>query len=409
MSAARLSPQELKRIASDQERINAEQISLGARENPTRLRADRSVAKLDAVRPNTIDDAVAVPVLRQASSITPRELEPLWPGVLWIGKPTLIVGDPGLGKSLATVNIAARASRGDPWPCETVQRAPGRVLMLSAEDDPDDTIVPRLIAAGADLERVTFFDGVRERDEHGESRQTAVSLDQHIETLRAALAYRGDYTLVIVDPISAFLGRADSHNNAEVRALLASLGRMAAEMRFAVLVVSHLNKMTGTNAVYRITGSLAFVAAARAVFAIARDPQDPDQRLMLPVKSNLGPDTAGYSYTVSVADNDAPFVRWGDDRVTRTAEEVLSAAPSPREQAVIERGNDVKEWLRKKLASEAQPAASMWAAAERENYSRRDVERAKRSLGVVCEPKGYRGAWHWSLPHRPDLHGEGSL
>lgn len=268
--------------------------------------------------------------------------------------------------------------------------------------------MPRLIAAGADLERITFLDGVRELDQRGESHQTAVSLDQHMTALRAAFEYDRKYTLLIVDPISAFLGRADSHNNAEVRSLLASLGRLASELRFAVLVVSHLNKMSGTNAVYRITGSLAFVAAARAVFAIARDPEDQDRRLMLPVKSNLGPDSTGYSYAISVADNDAPVVRWGEDRVTRTAEEVLAGTASPREQAVIERGNDVKEWLRQKL-SEPQPASSMWAAAEKEGYSRRDIERAKRGLGVICEPKGYRGAWQWMLPQRPDLHSKGTL
>ena len=129
---------------------------------------------------------------------------------------------------------------------------------------------------------------------------------------------------------------------------------------------------------------------------------------MLPVKSNLGPDSTGYSYAISVADNDAPVVRWGEDRVTRTAEEVLAGTASPREQAVIERGNDVKEWLRQKL-SEPQPASSMWAAAEKEGYSRRDIERAKRGLGVICEPKGYRGAWQWMLPQRPDLHSKGTL
>jgi putative DNA primase/helicase len=118
---------------------------------------------------------------------------------------------------------------------------------------------------------------------------------------------------------------------------------------------------------------------------------------MLPVKSNLGPDSSGYSYTVSVADNDAPHVRWGDERVTRTAEEVLSGAPSAREQAVLERGNDVCEWLRAALAAEPQPATSMWHQAEQRGYSRRDVERAKRKLGVTAEPLGYRGAWHWRL------------
>ncbi len=337
------------------------------------------------------------PVIRCAKDITPRELEPLWPGVLWIGKPTLLVGDPGLGKSMVTVDIAARVSRGHPWPCECADQTPANVLMLSAEDDPDDTIVPRLMAAGADVERIDFFDAVRQFDKDGRPHDGAVSLDKHIDVLRTALSKRR-VKLVIIDPISAFLGATDSHVNSEVRALLAALGKLAAELRVAVLVVSHLNKTNGTNAVYRITGSLAFVAAARAVFAIARDPECSERRLMLPIKNNLALDTEGYAYTVSVADNDAPCIRWDDERVTQTAEEILSGAPSPREQAVIERGAETQRWLREKLQGGPQPATSIYTAAERDGISERDLKRAKRALGVLAEPKGYRGTWHWSVP-----------
>ena len=337
------------------------------------------------------------PVTRIAKSITPKELEPLWPGVLWIGKPTLLVGDPGLGKSMVTVDIVARVTKGEAWPCNSGTCAPSDVLMLSAEDDPDDTIVPRLIAAGADLERVTFMDAVREFDREGKAHERAISLDRHIETLRAALVNH-PVKLVIIDPISAFLGTADSHNNAEVRALLAALGHLATEQRCAVLVVSHLNKGSGASAVYRITGSLAFVAAARAVYAIAKDPDDANRRLMLAIKSNLGPDAFGYSYTISVADNDAPYVRWGDERVTKTAEEILAADPTPREQAVRERSTEAQQWLQTKLQDEPQAAAAIYAAADREGISERDLKRAKRALGVTTEPMGYRGAWRMNMP-----------
>jgi hypothetical protein len=214
---------------------------------------------------------------------------------------------------------------------------------------------------------------------------------------RAIVSVGSPVSLVIVDPLSAYLGRSDSNNNAEVRTLLAELGRLAAEKRFAVLAVSHFNKASGASSVYRVTGSLAFVAAARAVFAIARDPQDPEQRLVLPIKSNLGPDTAGYSYRVSVADNDAPCVKWGTEKVTRSAEEILQAAPSPREQAVIERGVEVKEWLKEELA-EPRTAKVMWQIAERKGFSRRDVERAKAALGITAQPSGFKGHWHWRLP-----------
>ncbi len=337
------------------------------------------------------------PVTRCAKDIKPRDLEPIWPGVLWLGKPTLLAGDPGLGKSLITVDIAARVTRGSPWPCDTDERTPANVLILSAEDDPDDTIVPRLMAAGADLERITFFDAVREFDKNGSPHDGAVCLDRHIDALREALM-KCKAQLVIIDPISAFLGTADSHVNSEVRGLLAALGRLAAELRVAVLVVSHLNKGSGNSAAYRITGSLAFVAAARAVFAVAKDPQDSERRLVLPIKSNLGPDTYGYAYRVSVADNDAPCIRWDDERVTQTAEEILSGTPSPREQAVIERVAETQRWLREKLQGGPQLATSIYAAAERDGVSERDLKRAKKALGVMAEPKGYGSAWHWSLP-----------
>jgi putative DNA primase/helicase len=270
---------------------------------------------------SAFDGPSYVPIVRTASGIKVRELEPLWPGVLWRGKSTLLGGDPGLGKSLVTVDIAARVSRGDPWPCTSAKTEPGTVLMISAEDEPEDTIVPRLVAAGADLDRIQFFEGVRDASANGHARPEQFLLDRHVDVLRSWPDIQHKrISLVVVDPISAFMGRADSHNNAEVRALLSALGTVAAEKRFAALVVTHLNKGSGANAMYRFTGSLGFIAAARAAFAVVRDPQDQDQRLVLPVKVNLGPDSSGFSYRVSVDDNDKPIVKWGDERVTRTAE-----------------------------------------------------------------------------------------
>jgi hypothetical protein len=119
---------------------------------------------------------------------------------------------------------------------------------------------------------------------------------------------------------------------------------------------------------------------------------------MLPVKSNLGPDSSGYAYTVSVADNDAPFVKWDPERVTKSADEILTAAPTAREQAIIERGSDVRDWLKERLHDEPQAASRMWSEAETRGFSRRDVERAKKALAITAEPMGYRGAWHWRLP-----------
>lgn len=340
------------------------------------------------------------PVLAEAAAVKVREIEHLWPGVLYLGKPTLLVGDPGLGKSLLTADIAARCSSGRAWPLGTVNAEPGDVLLCSAEDDPSDTIVPRLIAAGADLNRIAFLEAVREYDEASGERTVALSLDRHIAMLEVVAKSRGGrLRLLIIDPVAAFLGATDSHKNAEIRSLLGTLARLASKYRFSVLVVSHLTKGTQTNAVYRISGSLAFVAAARAAYAVVRDPEDPLRRLVLPVKNNLASDLGGFSYSISVADNDAPYVQWGDEAVTsQTAEGILGMGTHSATAAVSERVTEICEWLKEELKFEAQEAASMYRRAEQREYSERDLKRARKNLGIISESKGYQGKWHWVLP-----------
>src|SRR6187200_906344 len=128
-------------------------------------------------------------IVVSAASIPPIPLDPVWSGVLWAGKPTLLCGDPGLGKSMLTADIAARVTTGEPWPCSAERREPADVLMLSAEDDPADTLVPRLIAAGADLKRVSFISGVNELRNDG-MHKTWLSLDRHVEQIGAVLRDR---------------------------------------------------------------------------------------------------------------------------------------------------------------------------------------------------------------------------
>lgn len=335
------------------------------------------------------------PRIRTASKIKPRELDPVWPSVLWAGKPTMSAGDPGLGKSLVTADAAARVTTGAPWPCSDEEREPGNVVMLSAEDDPDDTIVPRLIAAGADLDRITFVEGLTVRDEDGERHQW-LSLDRDIHHLESVIEARKP-RLVIIDPISAYMGNVDSHRTADVRMVLGQVGDVASRYRTAVLVVSHLNKSNGTKAMYRVTGSLAFTAAARAVYAVTRDPDDEDRRLFLPVKSNLGPDSDGYRYVIKVNDEGIPFVEWAPERETRRIGEVLDDE-TPRQAAINERDQEVVEWLRTRLADEPRTATSMWSEAASNGFSEREVRRAKKAAGVRAEVLGFQGQWHWRLP-----------
>jgi hypothetical protein len=258
-------------------------------------------------------------VTQCAADIERRSLEPLWDGVLWIGKPTLLVGDPGKGKSLVTLDIAARVTTGEPWPCSNDTREPGTVMLLSAEDDADDTIVPRLEAAGADLSKVHIIYGVR-----GEQGIDWLALDKHWRELTEGMRLFKP-SLLVIDPLSSFMGGADTNHEGESRKVLAGLAELAKQSRTAVLAIRHFRKGTAASAQGRVIGSVAFTAAARAVYGITTDPEDEDFRLLLCLKCNLAADTFGYRFHVSETPIGDPFVVWDSEHEYRSAEELLGS------------------------------------------------------------------------------------
>ena len=249
----------------------------------------------------------------------------------------MVAGHPGLGKSQVCVSLAAIVTTGGLWPVDRTRCERGTVLILSAEDDPEDTIRPRLEAAGADLARIHVLEAVEEQQADGGIARRAFSLADDLSRLGVVLAQLGDVALVVIDPITAYLGETDSHKAADVRAVLAPLGELAAKHGAAVIAVSHLRKSGAGEAMLQVTGSLAFVAAARAAYIIAKDQDDPSRRLMLPVKNNLGDDQTGYAFRIEAtrlpSHIDTSRIAWEVERVTVTADEAL--APP---QAAEERG-----------------------------------------------------------------------
>jgi putative DNA primase/helicase len=148
--------------------------------------------------------------VRRASEIRPEPIEWLWPNRVAIGKQTMIVGEPGLGKSQLTAFMAAAITTGGQWPCNEGQAPLGSVIILSAEDDAADTIRPRLDAAGADPTRVLIVSAVRSDD--GKGRRT-FNLQADLDLLEQEIAKAGDMRLVIIDPISSYMGKTDSHRS----------------------------------------------------------------------------------------------------------------------------------------------------------------------------------------------------
>jgi hypothetical protein len=346
-------------------------------------------------------------VTRRLSDIEVKPVSWLWPGRIARGKVTIIAGNPGLGKSQLTASIAAIVTTGGSWPVDHTQCTPGDVVFLSAEDDPADTLRPRLEAAGADLHRVHVMDAVifgYKGD--GQQQSKAFSLQRDLEALSAKLTDLGDVAVVVIDPITAYLGDVDSHRNAEVRALLAPLSDLAARQGTAIIGVSHLNKSVGTEALMRVTGSLAFVAAARAAYVVAQDSENPTRRLFLPMKNNIGPDTTGLAFRVEGATIQSAVgalqtsrVVWDSDPVTATADEVMRTQ-SPEHRSAL---REAEEWLEETL-TEPTPAPAVFRMAAEASITSKTLRRASESLGIVKEKTGMKAGWVWSLPpKRPKI------
>jgi len=194
-----------------------------------------------------------------------------------------------------------------------------------------------------------------------------------------------------IDPISAYLGAHDSHKNAEVRGLLAPLADLAARHRVAVVAVTHLRKGDGP-AMYRSIGSLAFVAAARSVWAVSKDKADDARRLLLPIKCNIAPDLTGLAYRI-ISRQAGPVVQWESDPISISADDALGA-DDPDGGALAE----ATAWLGHVLADGAAPGADVKRQAKADGIAPRTLDRAKRKLGIVCRPDGFGGPWLWEFP-----------
>jgi RecA/RadA recombinase len=352
--------------------------------------------------------AKPVAAMRRLSDIEPEPVEWLWKDRIAIGRLTLIAGDPGLGKSLLTTDLAARCSMGGAWPDGEPNLLGSRgVVIASAEDSAADTIRPRFDAAGGDSLKVMILDGVR-RVIDGKPGVTPWSISDGM-ALRDAIAAAADCVLVIVDPVSAYMPAGlDSHRNTDVRGALRLLSQIAEETGVAIVAVTHLRKGEGA-AIYRAMGSLAFVAAARAAFGVIRDPNDEtgETRLVAPIKNNLAPPGKTLPFTtVKSPDAAAPVVVWGEP-CDRNIDEELAAGRNGRRSP--NRRDDAVRWLAEMLDNGPLMVSDLRDEAKAAGFAWRTVERAKEELGVESMKKGFANAgWHWRLPaSHEDRHGDG--
>ena len=321
------------------------------------------------------------------ADVEPETVEWLWPGRIPRGRLTVIDGDPGLGKSALTVDITARVTRGAAMPDATKGLWTARgVVLIGAEDGLADTVRPRLDAAGADVERVVALQAVRGDD--GRPRLPTIADTDAI----AEAADSVDAALLVIDPLSAFLGRhVDGHRDTDVRQALASLAALAEKTELAVLVVRHLSKSGGANPLYRGGGSIAIIAAARSGLLLARDPDDEDLRVLATTKCNLAPPQPSLSLRLNPSGGVLKVDWLGISE--RSASDLLVVDTEVRSAR-----DDATELLRSELKEGRRPVLELKAAARAAGVSWRTIQRAKKKLGVTTTKLGVDKGWVWNLP-----------
>ena len=328
------------------------------------------------------------------SDVQPEQVTWLWQAWIPLGKPTVIDGDPGLGKSTLTLDLAARVTRGLPMPDGT-PGVEGGVVLLTAEDSPGDTIRPRLDAAGADPSRVLVLDRIPD----GKGERLSI-LPNDIPYLRDAI--RGmKAKLVIVDPIMAFLaGEVNSHRDQDVRRALAPLAKLAEEEGCAILYVRHLNKGDSANPLHRGGGSIGIIGAVRSGMLVTEDPDNPDRRVLACTKNNLARKPTSLLFDLSQAPNGSTRIGW-IGQSEHTAESLFSEPRSEEERGKL---NEAEEWLRQYLNGSRQAAADVRKEAYRLGISDATLRRAKKRLGIRYDREGFGqdSKVYWRLPDTGD-------
>lgn len=335
-------------------------------------------------------------VIVRASDVVPQPVKWLWKHRIPLGKISALSGWPDVGKSVVTIDLAARVSSGASWPDHPDEKmTPGGVVLLSAEDDCADTVVPRLIAAGADLKRVTILQGVEYAKGKGKSRSFSLN---DLEALEDAIRRTDDCRLAIVDPVTAYLNGIDGNDNPAIRALMTPLARLAANLGVAVVLVSHLRKNGSGPAISQTMGALSFIAAPRAAWLCVRDRADPEQRLFLRQKINIARETPGLAYRIvpSAHDSEIPVIQWDPKPVEMTADEALNGPASERAPRLTES----VAWLRDLLSNGPLLQRVIEEAAKKGGIKWRTVQRAKSQLRI--DSRRVEGGWEWSLPASDD-------
>ncbi len=349
--------------------------------------------------------------LTSAADIKPRGIDWIWDQWLPAGKLTILAGDGGTGKTTLLLGIIAALTTKGYWPDGTKCQESGNVLIWSSEDDPADTLVPRLMAMNANRKKIHFIQG--RINDKGE--QEPFDPAEDMPLLKARAAAIGGVKLMMLDPIVSAV-KGDSHKANETRRSLQPVVDFAMEMKAAVVGISHFTKGSkGSTPAERVIGSQAFTALARMVWVAAKQEGGTD-RVLARAKSNISIDDGGISYCIeeaTVSDDEArPItttrVSWGGP-VEGTAREILGTVEAdetddPGKSAF----DEVKDMILDILCNGPRSVQEIQSEIKASAQSMRTANRVKSALNIKSR-RGNESAgedvkvWYWELPKEADL------
>lgn len=349
-----------------------------------------------------VDDEIGLRYVK-LSDVEPKLVEWLWPGRIPLGMLTLLAGDAGGGKSFLSEYIAACLSKGTDWPDGKPLGEVSATIFLAAEDSLAEVTRPRADAMGADVDKIYVITAAITKD--GKDRM--VSLSEDLGRIRA-LAKKTGAKLIVIDPINAYLGgKVDNYKDPEVRAVLTPIAQMADELRIAVLGIMHLSKAAQAQVIYRIGGSVAFAALARAVFFVSRDKDDNTLRLFTNPKMSVAKeaDTRGFRI-VPVEGADSARLEWVPEAIEISAADAMK---DETPQAKHGKKAEMKSWLADFLKDGPHTQQEVEAACLEMGGSKSTLNKAKAELKVkssrMLSDRGVIGPWTWSLPEQTTREG----
>jgi hypothetical protein len=329
-------------------------------------------------------------IVRRLSQLQARPVDWLWPLRLVRGTLALLDGDPGAGKSVMTVDLAARLTTGRPLPEGSPARDPCGVVLLSKEDNYENTVVPRLQAAGGNVDRVCDFTA---KTADGLERQPVFPEDCDLlaETIQEMGA-----GLVIIDPLAAYVSM--SLGNQLIWQVVDALAQVAAQTGAVILLIRHLIKWAqGLRALMRGMGSVAIPGRARSTLLAGRHPEEEGLCLLAAPKS-LAVEAPTLAYRITTSPCGQALIDWAGP-VAETADDVVIAPRRDRGRP-NEQLSTAMALLKEVLGHGPATYETMVRLAHASGISRRTLDRTKRELGIVSEQRqdqdGHR--WYWSLP-----------